>query len=766
MTQPFNRLHAMLVQNAEQPSTARERLTGMIFGRTAAWVAAALLLGSPAAAGDTAAGPSKDASPRIEGTRVTVPPVIDGTLDDQAWQAGPLALGEWITYNPAYGEKLAQRTEVWVAYDDKNLYFAFRCRDPEPDKVRGNLSRRDQLFNDDWVGLSLDSVAAGQSSYDMFVNARGVQADILNTSSAGEQLAPDWVWDSAGKPTTEGYDAEIRLPLKSIRFKSGQDVAMGVMFWRRVSRLGQSASWPDVPPGKAFIERHATLVLHELKAPLTLEVIPSATYSTNQVRENPNAFGPVDSEPDAGVSVKYGVTSSTTLEGTVNPDFSQVESDAFQVEVNQRFPIFYSEKRPFFMEGMGTFELAGSNGDANMRTAVHTRKIEDPIWGAKYSGTIGKVSFATLSASDEAPGYPLEDEVNPFLGRNKLFNVARALYGLGKNRYVGAILTDTEFGEGYNRVAGADTSLRWGSHQANATFLSTWTQTDDGLETKRGLGGQASYVYESKRWLFINQTEHYDTDFQMDTAFYNQTGITSNWSFAALSLYPDQQKHAWLKRVVPFLFTRFVDDRVQGGTNKFVLPGVRLHMTRQGFFRVDAAWGEEAWKQQTFPTRFVRLMGNAQLLKWFNLNVYTQVGRSIYYDSEVPFLGASRYYQIDTVFQPITSLSQTVGYSRSEFDELSGEHVYRVDVLNTRTTYQFTRHLSLRAIVQWDSSQRRVLTDFLGSFEPLPGTVAYIGYGSLILERQWDGTQFIEGPGQYQTSQRGFFLKASYIHRF
>jgi hypothetical protein len=352
------------------------------------FVAVAVLLAATAVGADEppAAAPA-EASPRIEGARISVPPTIEGTLDDQAWPAPPLSLGEWITYNPSYGEKLVQRTEVWVAYDDKHLYFAFRCHDPEPDKVRANLSRRDELFNDDWVGLSLDSVAAGQSSYDMFVNARGVQADILNSSSAGEQIAPDWVWDSAARPTSQGYDAEIRLPLKSIRFKSGRDIAMGVMFWRRVSRLGQSASWPDVPQGKAFIERHATLVVHDLKAPLTLEVIPSATWSTNQARTSPTAFGPVDSEPDAGVSVKYGVTSSTTLEGTVNPDFSQVESDAFQVQVNQRFPIFYPEKRPFFMEGMGTFELAGANGDANMRTAVHTRHIEDPIWGGASSRT-------------------------------------------------------------------------------------------------------------------------------------------------------------------------------------------------------------------------------------------------------------------------------------------------------------------------------------------------------------------------------------------
>ena len=731
--------------------------------RTAGLALAVLTAARPSAAEAPAATAWP---PRLEAVRVPAAPIIDGHLDDQAWQTPPLALGEWITYNPAYGETLAQETEVWVAYDDENLYFAFRCRDPEPDKVRANLSRRDQLFNDDWVGLSLDSLAAGQSSYDMFVNPRGVQADILTSSSAGEQLAPDWVWDSAGRATAEGYDAEIRLPLESIRFKGGREVLMGVMFWRRVSRLGQSASWPSIEPGRSFIERHATLVLHDLKAPLTLELIPSVTYSTHQLRESPDRFGPRDSEPDAGLSLKYGVTSSVTLEGTVNPDFSQVESDAFQVEVNQRFPLFFSEKRPFFMEGIGTFELAGANGDAVMRTAVHTRRIVDPLWGGKLTGQLGRVTFATLSASDEAPGRPFDGEANPHLGRNQTFHIARALYGLGKSRYVGAILTDTEFAGGHNRVAGGDVSLRFGNHRTSATFLASQSRSADGGGTRSGLGGQASYGYETKRWLFLNQLEHYDTDFQMDTAFLNQTGVTANWSFAALSLYPDARKHPWLKRVVPFVFSRFVDDQVQGGTLEFVLPGVRIHTTRQGFLRVDGGWGEEPWRQRQFPIRFVRAFGGAQLTKWLNVNAYAQVGRSVFYDETDPFSGRSRNYNLDVTFQPSSRFKQSVGYSRAELDRLDGESVYRVNVLNARTTYQFNNQFFLRGIVQWDSSRTRVLTDLLGSFELLPGTVAYLGYGSLIEERQWDGVRFLEGPGDYLTTRRGFFFKASYIHRF
>jgi hypothetical protein len=656
-----------------------------------------------------------------------------------------------------------------VVHDDRAIYLAFRCRDPEPEKVRSTLSRRDQLWNDDWVGLSLDPVGNGQSSYDFFVNAAGVQADILTTPSAGENSAPDWVWESAGRRTSEGYEAEIRLPLTTLRFKSGAEVRMGILFWRRVSRLGMSASWPDVPAGKSFIERHATLTLHDLKQPLTLEVIPSATYSWRQTRVSPEAFGPAESDPDAGISVKYGVTSSTTIEGTVNPDFSQVESDAFQVEVNQRFPVFYSEKRPFFMEGMGTFELAGVGGDANMRTAVNTRVIQDPLWGGKASGTAGRATFALLAAGDEAPGRQVPGGVaNPFLGERKGYFVGRGQYSIGSSNYVGALLTDTEFGGGHNRVASTDVSLKLGNHFTSGTFLASATRSADESQTKDGLAGQVFYAYETKPIVAVTQVEHYDTDFQMDTAFVNQTGVTQGWSFVAPSFYPDPKKTPWLKRIVPFVFTRYGRDRVQGGSGYFVLPGIRVHTTRQGFFRVDAGWGREPWAEQVFPTSQVRMMGGAQPFRWLNVFAQARFSRSIYYDPKEPYSGRERSYQAEVSLQPSSRFNQSVSWSRVRFDRAStGENVYTVDILNTRTTFQFDRHFFLRAIVQYDSSRHQVLTDFLASWELLPGTVAYAGYGSILERKGWDGSGFVDEPGgAYRTSQRGFFFKASYIHRF
>jgi hypothetical protein len=570
-----------------------------------------------------------------------------------------------------------------------------------------------------------------------------------------------------GKRTAQGYDVEMRLPLTSIRFKSGAEVRMGVLFWRRVSRLGMSVSWPPVPAGRSFLEKQALMVLRDLKRPLTLELAPSVTYSRQQSRATPTAFAAADSEPDAGLSIKYGVTSEITAEGTINPDFSQVESDAFQVEVNQRFPLFFSEKRPFFMEGLGNFELAGVGGDAIMRTAVHTRRIVDPVWGLKTTGSAGRVNFGLLTAGDQAPGRQLDGDPNPFLGDRRDFFVARGQYSLGRSSYVGAILTDTEFASGHNRVAGADVSRRWGRQSASATFLATRSESPEGAEASEGKGGQATYSFESRRFGFASQLEHYDRGFQMDTAFLNQVGITQGWVYAAPSMYPDAKKYPWFKRFVPFVFFQGGRDRIQGGDPWIVVSGFRSHFTRQGFLRIDTLHGQEPFQQRTFRIRNTRVIAEAQATRWLYFSTQLGFGRSIFYDDIDPYLGRRRTQTVELTLQPSARFNQKVSYNRVEFDrETTGERVFTVNVLNTQTTFQLNRHVFFRGIAQYDSSRHRVLTDLLASWELLPGTVAYGGYGSLIEKREWDGQEWTPGAGEYRTSQRGLFFKAAYVHRF
>jgi hypothetical protein len=370
----------------------------------------------------------------------------------------------------------------------------------------------------------------------MMVNPSGVQMDMLNSVAAGEDQAPDWIWDSAGRLTETGYTVEIRLPLRSIRFTSGENVRMGILFWRRVSRLGVSVAWPPIDAGTWVFEKHATLVVPELRPRPARDLIPTATFATNQARDTPSRWGGMDQTGGLGLSAKVGLGSTVTLDATVNPDFSQVESDAFQVQVNQRFPVFFPEKRPFFMEGAGIFTLAGTqSGDQSL--LLDAMVYLGPAPDRTLTGNAGPVTFATLTAVDEEAG-PSVGPADPGFGRNRTFNVGRVEYSLKPGSYVGAIVTDTEQPGAFNRVIGTDLSLKPTSNQSLKLLalesISHRSRQDGSVS---GFGGQARYSYSTRRWAVASHLEHFDTGFQMDTAFLNRVGDT-NAGLRRGQLYP------------------------------------------------------------------------------------------------------------------------------------------------------------------------------------------------------------------------------------
>ena len=707
--------------------------------------------------------------PEFRIAHTTQAPKLDGILDDSAWTGPPLQFGDWVSYNPLRGDKMPEqfRTEVRIAHDDRNIYFAFHCFDAEPDKIRTTISRRDNAFNDDWIAFSLDSAATGQSAYHLFVNPSGIQMDALNTSASGEQFDADLVWYSVGRRTTDGYIVEVQLPLQTLRFRSGADVRMGIMFFRKISRIGVSYSWPAMPPGQWVFENHARLQFSDLHQPQLIEVLPSTTYGISQSRATTARWNPAKKKTDVGLSGKFGITSNITLDGTINPDFSQVESDAFQVEVNQRYPIFFSEKRPFFMEGMGLFNVAGTNGDGNMRTAVHTRRIINPFWGSKLTGTAGRTTFGVLNASDESP-QDIGNRGPAVLDRNKLFSIARATYALHKADYVGAIVTDTEHAGRYNRVAGADLYVKFSAPQEfSLAFLRSDT-ADAAHPSAGGIASQTTYSYSTRRFTAITQVEHYDRDFQMDTAFYKRTGFTSGWSFGEVNFYPKQGY--WLQRVHPFVWSKVGHDEVQDGNERFLMGGLRFNFTRQGFANIATSRGREPWLGREYDSgRRLNFFANMQALRWLQVSGYANRGPDIYYDRVDPFQGYSNNFGFSITLQPNQHLSQDIDVNTVRFDRRStGERIYSVDIANLKTTYQFDKHFRVRLLEQYDSSSHRLLTDLLASYEFVPGTVFHAGYGSLY-EKRADELRVLgpnERGGNYLTVNRGLFFKASYLHRF
>ncbi len=691
-------------------------------------------------------------------------PKIDGNLDDEIWQNPPLR-ENFITYNPAYGEVLPQKTDVWMAYDKQNLYFAFKCYDSEPDKIKTSITKRDDMFSDDWVGLSLDAMGNKQTAYDLFCNPNGIQGDILNSAMSGEDVAPDFVWESAGQLTDEGYQVEMSIPLRSIRFKSGKKVQMGVLFWRRISRLGMSGSWPDLEPGHGLFNTHQSIIYNNLKSPINLEILPSFTWGSGSSRISPQEWSESDTFREIGAGFKYGITSSITADITFNPDFSQVESDVFQVEVNRRYPIFYSEKRPFFMEGTDIFNFF-SIPYGYIQTAVHTRQIVDPLWGAKLTGTMGKTALGLLAAGDEWPGLEWDSGENPFEGKKAYFTIARGKQSLGQDNYMGAIYSGKEFAGGFNRVGGLDLSLRFfTNHKIQASYMQSFSRDPGEGSTTNSPTYHLFYSYISKPLGIMAAYEHIGRNFQMDSGFVLRTGIDEGWLWIGPNFYPNPEKMAWLKRINPHLTFQYIHDHHTDMDDTFVRAAVEFSFIKQGELSTNISHQTESWKGETFSLPTFNLEGKVQLTKWLQMGGGFTLGERIYYPADLPFKGDYFGAGYGFTLQPNSKLSLTLSLHHSHLKRET-EEIYNVNIIYSRTTYQFNKYLFVRAIVQYDSYKKNVLTDILASFTFIPGTVIHLGYGGLYEKQDWQDGNWVLGNGHLQNMRRSFFFKASYLWRF
>ncbi|MDZ7317281.1 MAG: carbohydrate binding family 9 domain-containing protein [candidate division KSB1 bacterium] len=695
--------------------------------------------------------------------RTTVPPVIDGRIEEELWRQSVIT-PNFLIIEPTFGDTLRQKTVICLAYDDQNLYFAFRCLDEEPAKIKTSIVQRDRMFADDWVGVFLDALGNRQSAYLLVVNPDGIQGDQLHNGDNGD-TAPDWVWYSAGNVTDEGYTVEMAVPLRSIRYTDGDHSLMNVIFVRYLSRFGQTAVYPGLQPGQSPLAAGIELVYEGLHSPPQVELLPSFTYSSRAERATCKSIAAAEAHKDFGLSAKYSLTSSITLEATFNPDFSQVESDAYQVEVNQRYPIFYEEKRPFFMEAGGLFNIAATGEDNNMTSAVHTRRIVDPNWGGRLTGSRGRSSFGLLVAEDASAKHIEQNEDKAVIGaKNAYFTVARWKYGLGGDNYIGALYSGREWGNRYNRVTGMDMIYRCRDrHNFSGSLLAS-----ESLSERKESGNAVliNYLYGTKKLGLWSALERYDPHFHMETAFYQRTGFERFSLYVGPNFYPDAAKYPVLKRVNPFIFAYLLHDLKTQRDDRLVVFSLRSFWTRQGMLRLDYRYMDEFWQSKTFHRRSGRIMGRVQAVNWLSLFANAGFGKSVYYDKVDPYLGnfSSAYLQV--TWQPSAKLTQSADFYHETFRKTAaGPIVYDVDIFNIRTTYQFNKYFFLRAILRWQDYDKKLLTDFLASFTFIPGTVLHAGYGSLYEQKKLIDEEWVESNGHLREFTRSFFLKASYLWR-
>lgn len=715
-------------------------------------------------------GPVPKEEQIIYPARSNVKPKIDGILDDETWQNPPLKK-DFKTYYPTYSEILPYKTLVWITYDNENLYFAFMCYDPEPQKIKATITKRDniQLINDDWVGISLDALGTKQTAYGFFVNPYGIQGDNLRSSVNGEDPSPDFIWEDAAKVTDQGYQVEICIPLRSISFKSGKEVKMEMLFWRKISRLGIYGSWPEVKPGQGVFNTHAPFIYKDFKNPLKLELLPSVIYGNNRERTNPQEWGVRDRFTDIGIGLKYGITSSITTDITINPDFSQVESDAFQVEVNRRYPLFFKEKRHFFMEGANILDFFTiTNG--YFPKALHTRRIVDPLWGAKLTGTLRKTAFCILTAGDEWPGQVWEAENNPNEGKKAFFGIARGKYGLGKDNYIGLLYSGREFAGEYNRVVGADIGYRLSKRQKiNSSFLYSISGDGNSNKDKNNVTNSSDfnllYSYITKSLVVNAAFEHIGRDFRMDSAYLMRTGIDDGWGAITYNLYPDSKKIPWLKRISPGILFQYLHDLNTNKDDFSLKLSLNFNFIKLGYFGINYFAMKENWQYETFDLNQFKISGGILLTRWIEIRGALTYGEKIYYEAQPSYKGKGYDGEFLMSLQPNKNLNQNFIFSHSDLSR-GGEKIYDVNILYSRTTYQFNKYLFLRGIVQYNSYRKRILTDFLASFILIPGTVLHVGYGGLYESRKWQDNNWLYRQGDLLNIKRSLFLKVSYLWRF
>jgi hypothetical protein len=489
--------------------------------------------------------------------RFDKPPVIDGKLDDEAWKHAAV-FKDFYQVSPGDNIAPSRPTEAFIGYDSKFLYLAFHCYD-EPDKVRGTVAKRDAVFDEDNVRVFLDTFNDQRKAYVLGWNPLGIQQDGIMTEGNGTDFSVDIVMESKGQLTADGWVVEVAIPFKSLRYEAGKGKLWGIEVWRNIDRFNDEIdSWTPISrdiSSQLSQEGHLT-GLEGISTERTLEIIPSITVSETGKRVNALSVAQLAAHPtlldpgrilnqpiraEVGVTAKFSLTPTVTLDLAINPDFAQVEADQTVVLANQRFPIFFEEKRPFFLEGIDIFQTR--------LQAVHTRTIVDPDIAVKLTGKRGRNTFGVILASDNAPGnFSGDERTDPvnlrFLDKNAYIAIVRLQHDVGKESSIGFLGTSYNFIEKHNQLAGIDGRFKL-DKQTTLTFqvLGTTSRrcftdpsanlytssvsapcfngstTRDFYRTGNGFGYNFSYSKDGRHFYYGANGEGRTADYRADVGF-------------------------------------------------------------------------------------------------------------------------------------------------------------------------------------------------------------------------------------------------------
>ena len=751
--------------------------------------------GNPGAgrAAPSRVGPAESAvnltgRPTVTAVRADEPPRVDGLLDDAIWQSAT-RLTEFMQIRPVEGAPATEATEVWVAFDSRNIYFAMHAHYSDPSIARANRVDRDQTRSDDTISVYFDTFLDQQRAYVFSVNGYGVQGDSLMGSSRGgggfsggggggrgggfrggggfsfsgvPSGDSSWnaLFESAGTLVADGWTAEMSIPFKSLRYPSSDSHRWGFQVVRSISGKDETVVWSPVLRGNAgFMSQMGVLDgLSGLSTSRNIELLPTFTaVQVGSLDTNTGGF-PEEAQPEGALNVKYGITSNLTLDFTYNPDFSQIESDLQQIEVNQRFPLFFPELRPFFLEGQEIFQ---TRGPANL---LHTRTIVDPRYGGKITGKVGKTTIGLLFANDEAPGkVDLADD--PAFGQTANFLVGRVRYDLYAESYIGAIFTDREFLDQYSRVGGVDANFRLGRTQTvSMSFFQAQHRDSAGVE-RTGPGWSFNYNNRGRNLTYSFSTDGLDPDFRTETGFVRRVDTQRARANVSYRWYPESWIISWGPRVSydrNYDFEGILQDE---GKN----VGLSMSFAKSINVQLSVNRDMERFLGTNFDKTRYSAGGGVNTSRRIGFGGFLNWGDQVLF-SETPFLGDAVSVNIFLNVRPSSRFQTNVNMSTSRLvDPSTFEAIFDVKIFRAFSTFQFSERLLLRNIMEYNTFNRTLGANVLLTYRVNSGTVFYIGYddryqqGDLIFDDNDDPLYFTT---DFERTNRAFFTKVSYLFRF
>jgi hypothetical protein len=715
--------------------------------------------------------PEPSIPPPVPLSRASGPILIDGDISDPGW-TGAAVIDTF--FETVFGDNRPPTvgTQAWITYDDRYLYIAVRCDDPEPRKIRAPYVDRDNVIGtDDNVAIFLDTRNDRRSAQEFRVSPRGIQGDaVFNDANSNEDFSPDFYYDTAARITEKGWQAEVRIPLSSLRYPRADPQKWGIIVWRNYPRDFRYAIYSSPQPrgGNCLIclSRELTGLT---SLPSSSHLVAAPYVSAQDVAQADVPGQPLRGEPTdkrIGLDVKWNPSASTALDATINPDFSQIEADVAQIAVNNRFALFFPEKRPFFLEGVDLFDTPIQ--------AVYSRTITSPRWGARSTGKFGASSYTVLFTQDRGGGSvilpgPTGSDFAP-QDFSSVVGIARLRRDFGRS-FVGALYAGRETeGAGHNRVFGPDGQWRPNEREiVAAQLLVSDTTTPERPDLTpawdgRTLGSHAletSWRHSTRGLDWIARFRDFGDGFRADEGFVPQVGYREGYLNPGLKFFPK----GLFSFVGPFLNLEYAADRRGKLITRQMDPGVLLLGRRNLQANFQLQLRRERTADQVLS--FTRL---SYLVQIDPSRRFTRVGASGFAgeDIDVVNVRVGRGFSV-TAFATVRPTDHLTLDANSAVSWLNVDagRLFTAQVQRLKTTYNFSPRMFLRLIGQYVSTRRDPL---LYALDVPPRSAGFSGSALFSYRLNWQTALFV-GYGDERAlderedlvrTERQLFIKLSY----